>query len=76
MYDIIKELRYRAYRAQREAHQEKDPGSWAKIFGPDAAEFEERYQGEQEALAAAEWLYVGPPYDDEWYESNSLGMED
>lgn len=73
MYDIIKELRYRAYRAQREAHPEKEPGRWAKIFGPDAAEFEERYQG-QEALAAAEWLYVGPPYD-EWYESNSLGME-
>lgn len=72
MYDIIKELRYRAYRAQREAHPEKEPGRWAKIFGPDAAEFEERYQGEQEALAAAEWLYVGPPYDDEFYDGEAL----
>ena len=77
--DIISELRYRAYRAQREAHPEKEPGRWANIFGRQAAAFEARYQEEQareieEAIAAAQWLYVGPPYDDEWYESNS-GME-
>lgn len=80
MEEILSELRYRAYRAQRDAHPEKEPGRWARIFGPSAAQFEARYQEErarelEEAIAAAQWLEFGPPYDDEWYES-AHGVEE
>ena len=72
--DLVEELRYRAYRAQRDAHQEIEPGRWARIFGAAAAQFEARYQEERareidEAIAAAQWLEIGPPFDDEWYET-------
>ena len=65
--DIISELRYRAYRAQREAHPEKSPGRWANIFGRQAFEFEKRYQEEKEAAAAPQWLEIGPPIDGTLY---------